>query len=111
MGREEWGSELGYTMLVAGWRFGVSPRSLMLGDRGPGPMATEADTCRTYILPKLHAAGWEDDLITEQLVQLRMLAKKYVAEALNTFVLKLRQYRELLVRTAAAQMGNLGEIS
>ncbi len=29
---------------------------------------TEADTCRIYILPKLHAAGWEDDFITEQLV-------------------------------------------
>jgi len=28
----------------------------------------EADTCRTYILPKLHAAGWEDDYIAEQLV-------------------------------------------
>lgn len=28
----------------------------------------EADTCRTYILPKLKASGWEDDFITEQLV-------------------------------------------
>ena len=31
-------------------------------------MPSEADTCRTYILPKLHAAGWEDDFIREQLV-------------------------------------------
>jgi type I site-specific restriction endonuclease len=31
-------------------------------------MPTEADTCRTYIVPKLHAAGWEDDLIAEQRV-------------------------------------------
>lgn len=31
-------------------------------------MPTEADTCRTYVLPKLHAAGWEDDFIAEQLV-------------------------------------------
>ena len=31
-------------------------------------MSNEADTCRTYILPKLHAAGWEDDYIIEQLV-------------------------------------------
>ena len=31
-------------------------------------MLSEADTCRTYILPKLHAAGWEDDYISEQLV-------------------------------------------
>lgn len=28
----------------------------------------EADTCRTYILPKLKSAGWEDDFITEQMV-------------------------------------------
>jgi type I restriction enzyme R subunit len=28
----------------------------------------EADTCRTYIIPKLKSAGWEDDYITEQLV-------------------------------------------
>ncbi len=29
-------------------------------------MSTEADTCRKYILPKLYAAGWTDDLISEQ---------------------------------------------
>jgi type I restriction enzyme R subunit len=28
----------------------------------------EADTCRTYILPNLKSAGWEDDAITEQYV-------------------------------------------
>jgi len=28
----------------------------------------EADTCRTYVIPKLKSAGWEDDFITEQLV-------------------------------------------
>ena len=28
----------------------------------------EADTCRTYVLPKLKSAGWEDENITEQLV-------------------------------------------
>jgi type I restriction enzyme, R subunit len=27
---------------------------------------TEADTCRKYILPKLYAAGWNDDQISEQ---------------------------------------------
>jgi type I restriction enzyme R subunit len=27
---------------------------------------TEADTCRKYVLPKLHAAGWNDDQISEQ---------------------------------------------
>ena len=29
---------------------------------------SEADTCRTYIVPKLHAAGWEDEYIVEQMV-------------------------------------------
>ncbi|GGL77889.1 hypothetical protein GCM10010840_14730 [Deinococcus aerolatus] len=29
-------------------------------------MITEADTCRQYVLPKLQAAGWADDLIREQ---------------------------------------------
>ena len=29
-------------------------------------MATEADTCRKYVLPKLYAAGWSDDQINEQ---------------------------------------------
>jgi type I restriction enzyme R subunit len=27
---------------------------------------SEADTCRTYVVPRLHAAGWADDLIAEQ---------------------------------------------
>lgn len=29
-------------------------------------MATEADTCRKYILPMLYGAGWNDDQINEQ---------------------------------------------
>jgi type I restriction enzyme R subunit len=29
-------------------------------------MPTEADTCRKYVLPKLYAAGWDDDQINEQ---------------------------------------------
>ena len=29
-------------------------------------MLTEADTCRKYVLPKLYAAGWNDDQISEQ---------------------------------------------
>ncbi len=28
----------------------------------------EADTCRTYILPNLKSAGWEDEHIAEQMV-------------------------------------------
>jgi type I restriction enzyme, R subunit len=31
-------------------------------------LANEADTCRKFIVPKLKAADWEDDFITEQLV-------------------------------------------
>src|SRR5467141_135867 len=30
------------------------------------PFLTEADTCRRYVLPKLYAAGWNDDQISEQ---------------------------------------------
>jgi type I restriction enzyme, R subunit len=29
-------------------------------------MSTEADTCRKFVLPKLYAAGWNDDQISEQ---------------------------------------------
>ncbi len=29
-------------------------------------MPTEADTCRNYVVPNLHAAGWTDDQIAEQ---------------------------------------------
>src|SRR2546422_8369919 len=29
-------------------------------------LITEADTCRKYVLPKLYAAGWDDDRISEQ---------------------------------------------
>jgi len=28
----------------------------------------EADTCRTYVLPKLKSAGWEDEYLSEQMV-------------------------------------------
>jgi type I restriction enzyme R subunit len=30
------------------------------------PLLTEADTCRKFVLPKLYAAGWTDDQISEQ---------------------------------------------
>ncbi|MBA3413819.1 MAG: DEAD/DEAH box helicase family protein, partial [Chloroflexia bacterium] len=29
-------------------------------------MASEADACRTYVVPALHAAGWSDERISEQ---------------------------------------------
>lgn len=28
----------------------------------------EADTCRTYVLPKLKSAGWDNEMITKQMV-------------------------------------------
>ncbi len=34
-------------------------------------MSTEADTCRIYIVPKLHSSGWDDGYITEQMVLTR----------------------------------------
>jgi type I restriction enzyme R subunit len=30
------------------------------------PTLTEADTCRKFVLPKLYAAGWDDEQISEQ---------------------------------------------
>src|SRR4030067_2984771 len=29
-------------------------------------MMTEADPCRTYVVPKLHVAGWDNEQIREQ---------------------------------------------
>jgi hypothetical protein len=39
----------------------------MLDSNREGIM-NEADTCRTYVLPNLKSAGWEDGTITEQMV-------------------------------------------
>ena len=60
---------------------GVSPASAFvrqsgsLGDRALGrqnpPMSygpLESDTCRDYVLPRLHGAGWDSDQIREQVV-------------------------------------------
>ena len=41
------------------------------------PMPTEADTCRTYVIPKLKSVGWEDDYISEQLHNLGYLDALY----------------------------------
>lgn len=30
-------------------------------------MVREADTCRTYVVPALYSAGWQDEQIREQL--------------------------------------------
>ena len=40
-------------------RGAYNPRTL-------GVAVSEADTCRTYVLPKLYAAGWTDEQIREQ---------------------------------------------
>jgi len=41
------------------------PGNKIVGEISP---MTEADTCRTYVVPKLHNAGWDDDAIVEQMV-------------------------------------------
>ena len=46
-------------------------RRVYLGEIWGYPMPTEADTCRTYIVPNLHTSGWDDDHITEQMVLTR----------------------------------------
>jgi hypothetical protein len=38
------------------------------------PMPNEADTCRTYVIPKLKSAGWED-------LRLRMLLPSVLDKA------------------------------
>jgi len=30
------------------------------------PSRTEADTCRQFVLPKLYAAGWDDDGVEQR---------------------------------------------
>jgi type I restriction enzyme R subunit len=40
--------------------------ALRSGYQTPMAFLTEADTCRKYVLPKLYAAGWTDDQISEQ---------------------------------------------
>jgi type I restriction enzyme R subunit len=41
------------------------PGNKIVGEISP---MTEADTCRTYVVPKLYNAGWDDDAIVEQMV-------------------------------------------
>jgi hypothetical protein len=37
-----------------------------------GHVTTEADTCRTHVLPALYGAGWKDEQIAEQLPHRRL---------------------------------------
>jgi hypothetical protein len=47
------------------WRIGDS-QSQTYAQHILAYMITEADTCRKYVLPKLYAASWNDDQISEQ---------------------------------------------
>jgi type I restriction-modification system DNA methylase subunit len=70
---------------------------------------TEADTCRTYIVPKLHAAGWEDDFIAEQRVitpgRIVPLGKKHTRQDPRRpdYILFLRKNYPLAVVEAKAE--------
>ena len=44
----------------------VFPQTRQYNPRTLGVPLSEADTCRTYVLPKLYAAGWTDEQIREQ---------------------------------------------
>ncbi|GIW54152.1 MAG: type I restriction enzyme EcoAI R protein [Nitrospiraceae bacterium] len=44
----------------------MEPITAVGNQRREFEMTTEADTCRKYVLPKLYAAGWTDDQISEQ---------------------------------------------
>jgi hypothetical protein len=65
----------------------------------------EADTCRAYIIPSLHAAGWEDDSIVEQLVLTpgRIVPVAYLnglqAQVAEVGVLQEASAQELRLRT------------
>ena len=60
----------------------------------------EADTCRTYVLPKLKSAGWEDEYITEQMV----LAPGRIVTYLDSFPLS------LVLRDRQARLASLREL-
>jgi type I site-specific restriction endonuclease len=52
-------------------------------------MTSEADTCRTYVLPALYAAGWTDDQIREQVsfTPGRIIARKAPGGLTSPYVL------------------------
>ena len=51
----------------------------------------EADTCRTYVLPKLKSSGWEDETISEQMV----LTPGCIVAYLHSVQARLASLREL----------------
>ncbi|MFQ5596131.1 MAG: type I restriction-modification enzyme R subunit C-terminal domain-containing protein [Anaerolineae bacterium] len=57
-------------------------------------MITEADTCRKYVLPKLYAAGWTDDQISQE---------KYFTDGVRRF----DDYTREKVRTLYGDAGKI----
>jgi type I restriction enzyme, R subunit len=70
---------------------------------------TEADTCRKYVLPKLYAAGWIDDQISEQksftdgrLVPLGLKARRRPAKRADYLLRYARDFTLAVVEAKAA---------
>lgn len=78
-------------------------------------MPTEADTCRTYIVPKLHATGWEDDFIAEQRViapgRIVPLGRKHMRQESRRpdYILFLRRNYPIAVVEAKAEYRQRGD--
>ncbi len=78
-------------------------------------LMTEADTCRTYIVPKLHAAGWGDDLIAEQRViapgRIVPLGRKHTRKEARRpdYILCLRKHYPIAVVEAKAEYKQPGD--
>jgi type I restriction enzyme R subunit len=77
----------------------------------------EADTCRTYVLPKLKSAGWEDETITEQLVltpgKIVPIGDRHTRkEGLRPdYVLFIRQNIPIAVAEAKAEYAHSGAVT
>jgi type I restriction enzyme R subunit len=75
----------------------------------------EADTCRTYVLPKLKSAGWEDEYIAEQMVltpgRIVPIGDKHIRkEGLRPdYMLFIRQNIPIAVVEAKADYRNYGD--
>ena len=60
-------------------------------------LATEADTCRRFVLPKLYDARWDDDRISEQ----RTFTDGRIVANLNDLQAKVGRLKALQAQTAA----------
>jgi len=78
-------------------------------------MSNEADTCRKYVLPKLYAAGWIDDQISEQKYftdgRILVLGNKYRRKKQKRadYLLKYRRDFPLAIIEAKASYKNFGD--